>query len=349
MSPEALTDARFNRIVEELYAGTLDDDAWDGAILDIADLVQAAGAVLFAVDPGTGAVFRWEAHRLDPAAVEKYQSYWCREGPRAGAGSYLLPDDIPYFMPACLHRSASNIVALSFQRPRSSGPFERADVEAYQRILPHAARALEIRDRLERAKAATETLAHRLAASLTFGVVVLDAQGRMLQSNPVAQEIAGEGGCIRCRPGERLRLRGAAGAKLARLIAAGAPTASGSEGLLHIRRPRGPALSVVITSLPKNTVAWIGIEPRWLVLLFDPERRLRINAELIARDLGISASEAVVAAMIGAGDSTLVIARRRGVNEATVRAQLKSIFRKTMIRSQSELVRRIALGPAMHA
>lgn len=349
MSPEALTDARFNRIVEELYAGTLDDDAWDRAIRDIADLVHAAGAVLFAVDPGTGVVFRSEAHRLDPAVIEQYHSYWCPGDPKAGAGLILLPNDIPYFMPAWLHKSASKIVTLSFQRPRSSGPFERADVEAYQRIIPHITRALEIRDRLERAQAATETLADRLAASLTFGVVVLDAEGRMLQANPVAQEIAADGGYIRCRRGERLRLRGAAGAKLARLIAAGAPTAGGPEGLLHIQRPRGPALSVVITSLPKNNVAWIGVEPRWLVLLFDPERRLRINAELIARDLGISASEAVVAAMIGAGASTGDIARRRGVNEATVRAQLKSIFRKTMIRSQSELVRRIALGPALHA
>jgi DNA-binding CsgD family transcriptional regulator len=363
------------KIIDDLYAGTLDDVAWDRAILGIADLVHAAGAVLLGIDPRTGGIFRAENHRLDPEVIRKYEYHGCREDRRPCAGfglpvgtpvtervlglpdrnrsmilnDFLLRNDIPYFMPAWLHKSAHKIVTLSFQRSRARGPFERADRDTFQSFLPHLSRALEIRDRLQQAQVRTETLAQRLAGSLTFGVVVLDAEGKVLESNPVAQEIfrAGEG--VRYQPGRTLWFRGAAGTQFARLISADLPAAEGSDEFLDVPRSTGPSLSAVITPLPKNTASWIGAEPRWLILLFDPERRMRISADLIARDLKISACEAEIAAMIADGCTTIGVARRRGVTEGTVRAQLKSIFRKTSIRSQTELVRRIALGPGVHA
>jgi DNA-binding CsgD family transcriptional regulator/PAS domain-containing protein len=362
------------KIIDDLYAGTLDDAAWDRAILGISDLLHAAGAVLLGIDPRTGGIFRAENHRLDPAVIREYQDHWCREDSRLRAGfalplgapvteqilrlpdwhrsmilnEFLLPNGTPYFMLAWLHKSAHKIVTLSLQRSRARGPFERADLDTYQTFLPHVTRALEIRDRLEQAQIRTETAVQRLAGSLTFGVIVLDVEGKVLESNPVAQEIFRAGDGVRYQPGRALWFRGAAGAQFAQLISADVPAAEGSDGFLHIPRSTGPSLSAVITPLPKNTVSWIGAEPRWLILLFDPERRMPISADLIARDLEISACEAEIAAMIADGHTTIDVAQRRGVTEGTVRAQLKSIFRKTSIRSQIELVRRITLGPSVH-
>jgi DNA-binding CsgD family transcriptional regulator/PAS domain-containing protein len=374
MADSCLSDEVFARILDDLYAGTLDDKAWDRAILGIADLVHAAGAVLLAMHPRTGGIFRAENHRLDPAMIEEYRRHWLREATRPHEGTalsggpltersltpldwnpteapndFLLPDDIPYFMPARLHNSANKLVTLSFQRSRAQGPFQRADLDSFRRFIPHVTRALEIRDRLEQAQIRTDTLAQRLAGSLTFGVLVLDEEGKVVECNPVAKEVLQAADGIRSERGQPLWLRGAAGVKLAQLIATGIPSRPNSDGLLHVPRASGRSLSVVITPLPRITVAWFGVEPRWLALLFDPERRMRFSSALIARDLGISAGEAEIAAMIADGYSTIDVAQRRGVTEGTVRAQLKSIFRKTSIRSQSELVRRIALGPGVHA
>jgi DNA-binding CsgD family transcriptional regulator len=83
-----------------------------------------------------------------------------------------------------------------------------------------------------------------------------------------------------------------------------------------------------------------------LLLIFDPERRALASVELIERDLAISPREAQVAALLAAGYSLREAAERLGVSGHTARAQLKSIFRKSGIHSQSELVRRVALGPA---
>ena len=104
-------------------------------------------------------------------------------------------------------------------------------------------------------------------------------------------------------------------------------------------------LSVLVAPLSAETRCWIGADPRWLLVFFDPDCRVKLCAEVIARDLGISDREAQISALLLAGYNLREAARHLAVSEHTVRAQLKSIFRKTGIRSQVDLVRRLALGP----
>jgi hypothetical protein len=65
-----------SKIVDDLYAGTLDDAAWDRALVSIADVVRGSAAYLFAFNPITGEVLRDENHRGDPTALVEYRNYW---------------------------------------------------------------------------------------------------------------------------------------------------------------------------------------------------------------------------------------------------------------------------------
>lgn len=365
-----------NLVVEELYAGTLDNAAWDRAILGIADLVRASGAYLLAFCPTSGALLRYENHRLDPQLMVDYQRHWTYEDIRreyfldyptcvpvteqmlpmdnrwhstAILNEFLTPADVPHFMPAWLRNSPEKAVALSFQGTRKRGPFEAQDLEIYRRILPHVSRALEIRDRLERAQINGATLPAALEA-IRFGVIVLDSTGKLLESNNMAQAIlraTGQG--IRRKSDGTLWLREPAGTQLRGWISTGIPPRQSIDGLLHVSRENAPPLSILVTPLPKVQASWITPDPRWLLLIFNPDMRALADAPLIAKDLGISAREAELSALLLAGENLQAIARRFGVSQHTVRTQLKSIYNKTGIRSQSELVRRIALGPAVHA
>jgi DNA-binding CsgD family transcriptional regulator len=82
-----------------------------------------------------------------------------------------------------------------------------------------------------------------------------------------------------------------------------------------------------------------------VLLLFDPDRELPTSIEMIARDLGISGREAHIAALLGSGLDIQGIARRLRISTHTVRTHLKTIFSKTGVRSQSELILRIRRGP----
>lgn len=83
----------------------------------------------------------------------------------------------------------------------------------------------------------------------------------------------------------------------------------------------------------------------WVLLLFDPERELPTSTELIARDLGFSGREADIAGLLGSGLDIQAIARRLRISTHAVRTHLKTIFGKTGVRSQSELILRIRRGP----
>jgi DNA-binding CsgD family transcriptional regulator len=83
-----------------------------------------------------------------------------------------------------------------------------------------------------------------------------------------------------------------------------------------------------------------------MVLLFDPDRLLPPCTELIAHDLGVSMREAELAALLASGCDISVVAQRLHISIHTARTHLKSIFSKTGIGSQAELVRRIMRGPA---
>jgi hypothetical protein len=99
----------FDRIVEDLYAGTLDDTAWDRAILGVADMVSASGALLFAVNPTNREILRDENHRFDPGVLDNYRRYWVYHDCR-----------LPYFMPAPVGRPVTEqLMPLSGATPQS--------------------------------------------------------------------------------------------------------------------------------------------------------------------------------------------------------------------------------------
>jgi DNA-binding CsgD family transcriptional regulator len=361
-----------SQIIEDLYEGTLDRAAWDRAMLSIADSVRASGAMLFAFNPSTGGVLRDEHHRVDPQAVMDYANYWTFEDvrreyaltlpvgepgtevslqiPLKGSRIYnemLVPIDLPHFMPAWLHKSPQKAVALSLQGSHKRGPFESQDIERIRHILPHLARALEIRDRLEAAEVRTANFAQVLDVT-TFGVVVLDAQQRVIEINSVASDMMQRDcGLSFARDGAIGSARGDSHHKLANWLLGGMAPNRASDTLLHIPRAGKLPLSILATPISKVRTSWITGEPAWLLLLFDPERRLTFNTQLLVKDLGLSRREAQVASLLAAGLNVAEISRRLHVTVHTVRGQLKSAFQKTGCRSQTDLTRRVLLGPGL--
>lgn len=356
-----------SKIIDDLYEGTLDPAAWDRAILGIADAVRASGAILFAFNPSTGAVLRDENHRADSQAVADYRRYWSLEDfrlkyvlamptwqpatevslsiPLKGSRlyhEYLLPVDMPHFLPVWLHKSKEKVVGLSLQGSRNRGAFEAQDLETVRRILPHFARAFEIRDRLEAANLRAANFGTLLDCA-TFGVIVVDAHMKILETNAVASAILMEDAVLRRGRDGALTTMYRGGDRLSegRLSRAGYHVSE----LMHIARDGKLPLSILILPVPELRASWIAGEPRRVLLVFDPERKLAVNQELIMKDLGLSERETEVAALMAAGLQINEIAKRLHITVHTVRSQLKSAFHKTGCHTQAQLVKRLLLGP----
>lgn len=367
-------DGSQHRIIDDLYAGTLDQQAWDRAMLGVRDLVGASGAALLVFRPDIGVVLRAEGYGLEPGLLREYLLRWAHHDVRlkyalhvpVGApmteqtlnipdwdrapllNEFLDPAGIPHSMRAWLKKTPSRATTLSLQATRKQGPFGRRAMELYRALLPDLIRALEIRDRLELAAVTASTLSAALECT-RFGLLVLDASGKLIESNQLARKIMARSASVihRQRDGT-LWLAEPASATLEEWIATGTPPRRQADALLRLPRPNRTALSLLLTASPRHLPCWISSEPRLLLFLFDPELRLPADVALIGKELGISRSEAEVCALLLRSESLHSIAKRRRVSLHTVRAQLKSVFKKTGIASQVELVRRIALGPASH-
>ena len=69
-------DQYFPTIIDDLYAGTLDEASWRRAIIGVADLVSGAAVFIFCVNPSMATVLRDEVYRWDPVAAEQYRKFW---------------------------------------------------------------------------------------------------------------------------------------------------------------------------------------------------------------------------------------------------------------------------------
>jgi DNA-binding CsgD family transcriptional regulator/PAS domain-containing protein len=359
-------------VIDDLYAGTLDDAAWERGLLSIADSVSASAIVLFSFNPTTGAILREENHRFDPQGVEAYRSYWTFHDCRRQAflatpvgipatevtlaipnwrrtpilNEFLLPSDAPHVMPVWLRKTDTKVVALTLQGTRRRGPFGAEDQERLRVIVPHVNRALEIRDRLEAANVRAGTMAACIDRT-AFGVITLTAEGKILDANVAAEEMLRREASIRKTPDQKLHLMEPAGSRLARWLVNHATGAGPTDYLTRI--DRGPCrlpISMLMNPVPRCPLRWVSSDPACILFFFDPERELRAQPALVAVELGISPREAELATLLAGGLELSEVAQRLCISIHTARTHLKAIYGKTGIGSQADLVRRIATGLA---
>jgi DNA-binding CsgD family transcriptional regulator len=361
-------------IIEDLYAGTLDESAWQRSMLGIADLASATGLVLFVFNPLENSVLRDEIYRFDPAVIANYRRNWVDKDFRLYLGinvpidqpviesrllssnelrrndfqnDFLIREaDAPHILAFWMQKSPRKVAAIALQGSARRGAFDRTDSERVQPLIPHVRRALEIRDRIESANVRADAL-NKSLDHLSFGVIVLDGQGRILEASTMATSMMTADSGIRRDADGSLALREPAGAQLRQWISSGSPPPENNDGLLRISQPIGAPICVMATPLPAVSTSWIAGDPRWLLLLYDTQRQVMASKEVIAMDLGITEREAELGALLLCGCSPAQAAIRLGISVHTVRHHLKSIFRKTGCRSQADLVQRIAKGPAL--
>jgi DNA-binding CsgD family transcriptional regulator len=359
-------------VIEALYAGTTDPQAWHAAISSITSIVGGDSAAIMGVNPRLQSTFRSEVYNIDRPIIDAYLGQWfdreIRLPPalslpagepffdqkllpvRTFRGSeiyneFLKKIERPWFLCCWLHKSDEKLSSISIHGSTSRGPFDQRDAERLGTLIPHLQRALSIRDRLDDARVRMDALGTAVD-QLPFGVIVLDARKRILECNAIACSLMSGDSAISRYADGKLRLSGAAGSQFERWIHGGAPPNDNPDGLLHALGPKGAALSIMAMPLPRDRPSWSSRDASWMLLVFDPSRNTRANVETLSRDLDISTREAQLAVLLAQGLDLSFIAARMRISVHTARTHLKSIFAKTGCGSQNELIRRILLGPA---
>lgn len=226
-------------------------------------------------------------------------------------------------------------------RRQDKEDYDRRDIAVMQKFVPHLLGAMRVRDRLATAdiKAAS---AFATLDRLETGVVFVDAAGKIMFANRLAEKMLADNDCLANY--ERIFLSDSCTARHLRDLVAACAAGKSATGSALLARGSGRAPMEVRVS-PLGPVE--GMEMSWggaarpvaMLLLVDPEREGRARKDDLRRRFGFTSAEANVALEMLKGDGRDAVAARLGVSMTTIRTHLSHIFEKTGVHRQAELVR----------
>lgn len=255
---------------------------------------------------------------------------------------HLKPMNIAHALGMDLRLEDGLELRLRVARERGRRAFDIKDKALCQRLAPHLQRALRVFSAVQRFESLRATCSS-LTEQVTGGVILLDGRGEVMHANQAARELIASG-TLKLRDGMLYPDDRETREKLNRIIETAVQSqhhrTPGMLSVLRVEQGGGaPPLSLILRALP--ALAGGRGAPVLMILITRAGGRSSVPAELIAQVFGLTRTEAIVASQLADGGTAEDIALSLGLSVHTVRAHLRSIFDKTGVRKQTELVRQL--------
>lgn len=351
-------------VVDEIYEAAVVPEGWIRVLDRMATISGAEGTLLFAASAERT---RW----MCSPAIHDAVTAWITDGwtERDGRGARLIPIREPRFLTdldaftrdeleaepiyvdflrrrgfgwcvgTSIRSPTSDTLVFTSERLYDKGPVERAAVDVLDGLRPHLARAALVSARvgLERARATVNTL-----QTIGLPAVVITPTGRTIAANEHFEDCAPR---IATLAGDKVVFTHAA----AQAIFLEALAFAECESTLHTGRsiavPGDEDNAPLVAHLLPLRGAGRDIFSGASSLLFvTPVMQSKApDVRLLEVLFDLTPAEARVTSLLVEGKSVGMIARAHAVTDNTVRMQLKSVFAKTGVNRQAQLVGLLAL------
>lgn len=370
------TDA-LARLVGHIYRGVEDHQGMRDFLAGCTAELRAFSGSILLVDPAGRIPNYFSTYPHSGAAVASYMERFQDGDPILAAmlkaesrRAYLLDEIIDpvqkathrYFTEWAVHNDVGDMLTCrvpcgssmelmaGFLRSRSAPPFGEAEREMLELLLPHMELANQLHLKLDRLSVFADIAQEQLFQAMQ-GLAVLDEDGRLLFTNPLANRLLRQSGAFRFDAGVPLPCDPADASRFVALRQRCAGVAAATDerqSATALRLQGGHEGGLLVTVLP-----YIASNPRrvfrdyaarvLLVMSQDPPERIDTRAQL-SKIFDLTAVEADVFWRIGNGESVEEIAASSKQSTETVRSRLKRIFAKTGVGRQSDLVRLAVQG-----
>lgn len=351
----------FQKLTDLIYEAAVVPELWPTALGRLSGLTDGAGAVLFTANLDR---IRWAASPdIYPTMVEFLRDGWAAINPRPQRMGASPPvgfvSDHDYFTQEELDTDpvydfyrkrglgwatgtmfnvpSGDSIIFSFEKAWAKGPVERKVIEFFDQLRPHLGRAalLAARLGLEKARAMTQAL-----AEVGLPAAVLRGPGRLYAANPLFEALIPE--LCYDRPA-RLTF---SDPTIDRLFCGGlkmldrAIIGLSAQNVCSIPVPASlDRVPMIVHLLPVRRAAHdLFSQASALVVITPVDRGPVPSAEVIGGLFDLTPAEARIAREISAGATIEQIADRAALSRETVRTQLKSVFAKTGLTRQVDLV-----------
>jgi len=259
-----------------------------------------------------------------------YRQHWC------------AANDVYHVM--IVDISTPDVGNLRFRvtRGQAQEDFSESDKEFCKLLVPHFRRAISTFLQLYNG-ASIGSLYSRAIGRLSIATITIDEHGRALDKNVFASEILEAGDGLKIMAGKLTAHYQNDNRELKRLIKMAFSQAGEQQTIpeaMSITRPSGEiALGVVIEVVPSLGWADGRGQKKAVVYIRDAVGKSTTSTEISKKLFGLTPAETALSLQLTNGLSLEEAAEALNIRRNTARAHLRSIFSKTGVRRQTELVR----------
>ncbi len=188
-----------------------------------------------------------------------------------------------------------------------------------------------------------------LTHAMPVGIAVVNAQREVLFCNDAMQDVIAHKDALDVQGNRLVALRQEDDRKLDSLVRRSATNvvdAAANQSFMALARPAPhSAYGVAIQRMSSDTPS----EPVVAIQISEADRGLELSRAAIREFFGLTPTEAEIAARLADGNNISEIASALDIRPGTVRVHLRSIYRKTRVSRQGELVRLVLCSIARFA
>ena len=256
---------------------------------------------------------------------------------------YLKPINLFRILGVDTSEPGGMLARLRFSRRASEPRFKATERQLLTLLTPHLSRAIEIYAKLNRMTSERDLYAGAVN-QLSVASIILDEQGRMLTTNAVGRALLDQGEGLSLRDGH-LHIEGRNINKelqeaLTSIIREQLHGETSMVRALRVPRPGGRSdLGLVVRPVPASQWSEGQVSPSAAVFISDPDLQESTSQPILGALFELTPAEANLATVLARGLNLAQVSVAQNVSQHTARAQLKSIFAKTGVSRQAELVR----------
>ncbi|MAC32365.1 MAG: helix-turn-helix transcriptional regulator [Haliea sp.] len=235
------------------------------------------------------------------------------------------------------------LARLRFSRRRDEASFSNSERALLERLVPHLRLAIQLYATLGRTTSERDLYAGAVER-LSVASVLLDEQGHVLSTNAVAKAMLDEADGITQR-GQHLVIESRDSNRelqnaLETIVRAQHRGETSVVRALRVPRSAGRAqLGLVLRPVPASEWGEGQSSPCVAVFISDPDIRESASQATLGQLFDLTPAESNLAILLSRGLSLAEVSEAQNISQHTARAQLKSIFAKTGVSRQAELVR----------
>jgi DNA-binding CsgD family transcriptional regulator len=356
------------KLIGSVYDAAADANLWDPFLGELAKASRADSAALVMHNLGREVYTISAGWQIEPDARRLYQQHygsidvWAMRGRSKSAGyvctseslctkqelvtteiynDFMVRYRVAHGMFALVENNASRWASVSLYRGARSDEFRASDLGTLDFLIPHIQRAFKVHFQFAELKARNEGIETALNM-LTTGLIFLGATGEVVLMNSRAEWVLNLKDGLLLTTGKLTAAVYAESVRFQAMIRAAAQTGSGkgfsAGGTILISRKKGRPLSITAAPLREFSP---GLSQRPAAVLFvsDPDQNVELPVDLLRRCYRLTPAETRLAVVLLEGHSLKEAADSGRVTHNTAKSQLKSIFLKTDVKRQSELIR----------